>query len=568
MRILRQAIIVVALSTAALLLSRSIVSSSGSVTIGTLVRIGASAALPLFVVLVLASLPLSDLGSSTRWLVPEIRIEGIILVGALGSGIAWLLSLVGSQVSLMHYLVLLCVLAGIVTSFYWLLARRFAQAMATLLVVLPFIGWLEWEWRATGWTTMFLGPFALSPSIVYLWLFFLALLSQRLLTKQGLVGTRLDKWVAAWVLLLFISSLASPDPFASLRRFFVEVLTVTLCYYLITNSVHSRRGGLLIIGALAVYSLLTVSLAFYFYTRTGGGFSLQQPTLYGWEQGRSYYDVGILARMAAVGVTLFIGLVYEFKSGLARVGFLSVAGALGTFVLMTETRAVLVALATLLAALLLTGRARSKLVWIAAVTIVVSVVVLGGGQPGVVARFSVWDSLDSILIDQEARLDAWQAAFRMMLDRPLAGIGLGQWMRVYPQYALHADWSFASRISSAHSFYLHYGSAGGVGVLLIQLIMMGLAGWQAVTLWRKTRQSSIQALADAVIWTFALICVLTAIGSMTGLADVLERNLTVGTFIPFDGIFLGTGVLFWSVISMLFALDKLLERSDTMDATS
>jgi O-antigen ligase len=75
------------------------------------------------------------------------------------------------------------------------------------------------------------------------------------------------------------------------------------------------------------------------------------------------------------------------------------------------------------------------------------------------------------------RLAHWQAAFGMMNDHPLTGVGLGNYEVVYPRYAL-MNWKFA--LGHAHNYYLN--ALAETGVIGLAGYLVGWGGIGLLTL--------------------------------------------------------------------------------------
>jgi O-antigen ligase len=83
----------------------------------------------------------------------------------------------------------------------------------------------------------------------------------------------------------------------------------------------------------------------------------------------------------------------------------------------------------------------------------------------------------------QGRLRFWDAAWRMFLDHPLTGIGLGNFGSRFPQY--QRDWVYYS--NDPHSWLLQLPAELGVpGLLLVLALLVGLVIW-ARRLWRGAR---------------------------------------------------------------------------------
>jgi len=78
------------------------------------------------------------------------------------------------------------------------------------------------------------------------------------------------------------------------------------------------------------------------------------------------------------------------------------------------------------------------------------------------------------------RLAHWQAALAMLEDRPLLGVGIGNYVPVYPAYAVPGWWD---PLGHAHNYYLHIAAETGL-LGLVAYLMLWIAcfwhGWTTV----------------------------------------------------------------------------------------
>jgi len=82
------------------------------------------------------------------------------------------------------------------------------------------------------------------------------------------------------------------------------------------------------------------------------------------------------------------------------------------------------------------------------------------------------------------RLAHWQAALAMLEDRPLFGVGIGNYVPVYPAYAL-PGWK--DPLGHAHNYYLHIAAETGLLGLAAYLMLLATCLWQG---WNTVRRLS------------------------------------------------------------------------------
>ena len=119
----------------------------------------------------------------------------------------------------------------------------------------------------------------------------------------------------------------------------------------------------------------------------------------------------------------------------------------------------------------------------AVITLAIIVGVFWIGAEGLINRAA--DSIDSIKSNADtagdlfSRQEIWKDTWKMVREHPLAGIGLGAYNSVFPNYARH-DGMY--KVDYAHNDYLQALSDGGIvaGVLaLCFIVLLGRAVWQA-----------------------------------------------------------------------------------------
>ena len=138
------------------------------------------------------------------------------------------------------------------------------------------------------------------------------------------------------------------------------------------------------------------------------------------------------------------------------------------------------------------------------------------------------------------RMTLWRATGRMILDRPLAGVGAGAWEVAVPLY--QADGAALETDFYAHNEYLQllaeYGAVGW-------FFLIGLLGYLAVAAWRTWQAGTHE---DAPIRAMALLCLLALLAvSGAGFAWRLA----------------GTGAIFAVALAILAASDAQMSGAAT-----
>jgi putative inorganic carbon (HCO3(-)) transporter len=93
------------------------------------------------------------------------------------------------------------------------------------------------------------------------------------------------------------------------------------------------------------------------------------------------------------------------------------------------------------------------------------------------------------------RLAHWQAALAMLEDRPLLGVGIGNYVPVYPAYAVPGWWD---PLGHAHNYYLHIAAETGLLGLAAYLMLWAAFFWHG---WNTVRclSGAEQAVALGIL---------------------------------------------------------------------
>jgi O-antigen ligase len=107
-----------------------------------------------------------------------------------------------------------------------------------------------------------------------------------------------------------------------------------------------------------------------------------------------------------------------------------------------------------------------------------------------VLRKRFWDDPDPFA----GRREFLESSLAMVHDRPGMGFGLGNWARVYPQYALFDDGTYANQ---AHNDWLQWAAEGGLPFVAILLLLAAMAVPSAVR--------SVWGIGLLSVWVHCLV---------------------------------------------------------------
>lgn len=126
------------------------------------------------------------------------------------------------------------------------------------------------------------------------------------------------------------------------------------------------------------------------------------------------------------------------------------------------------------------------------------------------------------------RVDLWQSSIAMVVDHPLLGVGLDNFVYQYQQVYLREGATAESNLSHPHNWVLH---------VWLELGLLGLAAfiWLLVRFWRAARDRLRHAPAD---WTTA--------GATAAMADLLVHGLMDNSYFLVDLAF-----TFWLLLALV-----------------
>lgn len=485
---------------------------------------------------------------------PNIGVKPALLLAVIAPLVAYFIISFSPVIGPVNVLLVLAITIGFLFSLYLTISRPDASGLAAFIVTLAFLSAFEWNYHLEYFTGGPWGPIAWSPSLIALFIFFAAsVIEQAFLSKRTFTVTSFGKYLLVWVFFLLISSIASSNPLLSFRQFFVEAVVFPLFFLLAVNRVRDRRDGILVVAALAAFGFLRVVLAFY-YSAVGSGLGLD---LYRFSQSLSIINVSLLGAVIAWTIPLMTGMFLHTIR--LRQLFLALAIVfLAMTMVLSEVRASLLAvmLTFPLFAIYVGGKRRLA----AVVPILVAGIFLGTvlATTPVIQRFAAWTSVEGVLTEQQPRLDMYRASVRMMLDRPL-GIGLGMWQSQYPLYS-ERPWRIAGRVTASdnpHNFFMHYGSAAGIGALLTLVVICGVVLKRAVSLCQLTRDRPTRFAMSGLLWSFSAI---VATGVLGGLGSLMAHSIRPTTLLTRKiPPILDIGAPFWLMVGLIFALEGIMK---------
>ncbi|MFH0962635.1 MAG: O-antigen ligase family protein [Planctomycetota bacterium] len=318
-----------------------------------------------------------------------------------------------------------------------------------------------------------------------------------------------DIWIMAFAILA-VSSItwAQATRPAVVRS--VEIAGIALAFLLARTLARTWGRQRVILSALAATALVTALYGCYQYAfefddlirlvltrpealrEVRGITPLLVPDLVSRIEGREVFSLFVVSNVFAAYLMPFIALVgalvvWAWRSrDRARLGICGAALVIlcGTFALTKSKGALLAAGAVLAAGALwwMLGRRRKTRILLAALTVLCVVVVIA------LARRADWNEVGRRGGSLGVRLGFWKGALAVAVERPLLGVGAGNFTDAY--FAHKPDW--AHEVQNAHSsLFQTLAEFGALGALLAAAFV---AAW--IYEWRRTLRSAIQAPAS------------------------------------------------------------------------
>lgn len=278
--------------------------------------------------------------------------------------------------------------------------------------------------------------------------------------------------LAALLTWLAITQIWAADPAStneSLQRLFLSLILFLIAF----TAVRTRQRAIGVIAALIAGACLDAVVGLV----TPGNIANEARLAGGVSK------PGELAAVLAAGLVLSLGLAAVLRPPLLRLCTYSAAGICLMGVLLTGSRAGLIALAIALAAfVLVSGGHRGRALMAGAVAVAVGFAFFNyAAAPSLRERVTT-------LGTGSGRVDLWTVGWRMVEDEPLRGVGYGNFPVVSARYVLEpGDVARGQYVVDdpkvAHNTYLELWAEGGIVALLL------FAGIIIFCLWSTLRAS-------------------------------------------------------------------------------
>lgn len=481
---------------------------------------------------------------------------GRVLALLVVSLVATLFAIAASLFDPTVFMVLLGVSAAFLLSAYFQLSGRGIYAIIIFFLMFPLLSYLEYIFVPLQ--HLAVGPFAVTPSIVFI-LSLCSLLPLAIQKSTGFTGSKSLLLVSGcFVLLSVFSSLVSSDPFKSLGDVWLEVIVPFLMFPLTLLFVRDKKDFLALNKALFAMVLGVTLICVYFLWRYLGSRYASFYDFYGMPL---FADIssGSLALMIVMVLPLGIGMLPGAPKWTRRL-LIAGLGALLFAMVLTFVRTALFATGVSSAALLFQARLRKVLLSGLSLLLLVSLIFSAFLADFLSFRYHGFPSPLDLLHDTSLtyRTYAWEAAERMLVDYPVSGIGFGLWKDYIPQYGRFQPVRVAltdeykdGYIVDPHNYYLQIASSAGLPALTAWIGLIVALFFKLVRVARNAESRQTRELAVA---------------ALAALTALVFFNFFGGGM--HQGVFLGMGIVFWTLVGMIGRLggpaaveDRLVETN-------
>ena len=284
----------------------------------------------------------------------------------------------------------------------------------------------------------------------------------------------------------------------------LDLTKVGLIYLVIVNAIQSRAQ---------IWFFMVTFLAFFGSHPVRGTVInyLTGNTYFGraaWYQG-IFHNPNDMAALTLLQLSMAAALLLTERRGIVRLGALFAVLILPFTIVVTQSRAVLVALAVFIVGAVWGHPKKAR---------IIGALLLIGGLVVAVSPHGVWERLKGLRyatstttlneVDQEGsaaqRWAIWKTGFRIVKEHPITGVGLGAYS--------YANGSASDVLGNrdAHSTYLTLAAENGFLGLFLFLVLVGATLWRSMGVRRRVRNIYREGALQLRFLELGLICFLVA----------------------------------------------------------
>jgi O-antigen ligase len=333
----------------------------------------------------------------------------------------------------------------------------------------------------------------------------------------AMVGTAFIVWAAGSV--LWATDVA--EVVVSLTR----LVQVAVLFLIVHSAVRSTRDLLVLGWAYLVGALFTAV-----YSMATGGYG---------DGGRlaGIFDSNFFAAQLVAAMAIGFFMVAAMQRWSVRILLFAMLATYAVAFALTQSRGGLAALGVgLLALVVYAGRWRPQ-----AVVVALLAVGLGIAYYGSFAADDVRERFTNLSAEgSSGRVDEWQIAAEIIRDRPLTGVGMGNFTVVEPSYALNRDVNllrpeYALELQlETHNTYLELASELGLIGVVLFAALVGMSLFTALRGVRRFKQA--QDAAGEAITRGLVVATLGILTAYVFLSGIYEKQLWIllGTLVAAD----------------------------------
>ena len=399
--------------------------------------------------------------------------------------------------ALSHLIGVLIALIGLLTAIHLTITRDDVWGMVVFILTEPFLSFVQWD-------ILFLRSIYDSGyiSISYIsMLLIMGTAAARMLKESTLVRTALDKYVVAFMLILLLSSITSPDRPESFKTFFQIVIVGIPFFFIVSSRIQSKKDIMLLLGTFVLYGVLKGLMINYLLLK-GLGFSFLD--LVEVRGGLVSNPKAPLYLDGPIPIAISMAIIYS-RSSIKQVCYYALAVLFFLFLIfVSQTRGSLITLAAG-TPILFFYRCGKR--WVVAGIVGMALLMLASNiAPIFFQRYGELISLQGWERALSMRLDGWRVALDMMRDHPFTGVGLGMWEEFIHIYATPFKWMIEGRsiyvyITSAHQGFIQYGAEAGVGAFVLLLLIILRAQLATFYVMKRAEDEDIHTVAVGLAWT-------------------------------------------------------------------
>ncbi|MFC2040898.1 O-antigen ligase family protein [Chloroflexota bacterium] len=458
---------------------------------------------------------------------------------------------------------------------------KIENALLTFFIILPILGFISLNLRTSldmkgsvlilpaesigismprtawgqGFTISGMGHFVAMPSeVLFIGVIGLGFLLAILINRAKWMRTPLDWLVLGFVVVCLISSCFSSDIALSISYIIEGIIIPILLYYLIVNVVKTSGQLHRMLVVMFTYIILGGAYQLYqIYEVTGfSTAALSSSEAIVWKVRGTAVASDVFAGASAViplmPVVLMLCLAKGQRLWLRFWTFLALVLGYSTILFSFERGAWLASVVQIVLMVIFGIRVRSFVVVLALLVIFLGWLFGGGELLAGILRMRPEAYLGFGTLDESilCRFWTWGESFKLMINHPLTGIGLGTFPSAFIIY--HGIIYPELWMQSAHNLFLDIGAEAGILALLLIIAIFALALNKGVSLIRSIQDTYSKNLI---------------LGLLVGVIGYIVVGVSTGTSLSYKHFILTTLVL-WATMGLIMAYRN-CRNSETRD---